>query len=335
MEIIPTPKTFSVKVISGTIIYIIDFGLKEDDLDIIIKNEDSISSIYKISFKKDDFHQLNKFFRQFDSVLEIFDFITNIPRLEEKIKIMNEENFVKLKFMLPSISAIKNIIEIELIAPKIKLKENDLILKLCEKVEKIDILEKKLNLLYKFVLIDFENFKKKNNIESNMVNDLDFVTISIGIKEKLKKSIKSAKLLYRASRDGNHTQFHSKCDGIENTVTFVKAKNGRRFGGFANKPFRSNDEWIKISDSNAFVFSLDFNECYYYYNYEGFALYGSKYYGPIWGYGHDLCLDADCFNNYKSITKQSSYNYNGRNNALSGEIYFKPEDYETYELILE
>ena len=338
MEIIPiTPsntKNFSVKVNSGTILYIIDFILKADHLEIIIKNEDSIASIFKISFKKDEFHQLNKFL-QFDSVLEIFDFITNIPRLEEKIKITNKENFAELKSMIPSVSTIKNVIEIELIAPKIKLKENDLILKLCEKVEKIDILEKKLNLLYKFLLIDFENFKKKNNIESNIVNDLDFFTISIGIKKKLKKSIKSAQLLYRASRDGNHTQFHSKCDGKENTVTFVKAKNGRRFGGFANKPLSSNCEWIGIMDPNAFVFSLDFNECYYYYNSEGFALYGSKYYGPNWGYGHDLSFDPDCFNNYKSITRQSSYNYNGRNNALSGEVYFQPEDYETNELILE
>ena len=145
MEIIPiTPsntKNFSVKVNSGTILYIIDFILKADHLEIIIKNEDSIASIFKISFKKDEFHQLNKFL-QFDSVLEIFDFITNIPRLEEKIKITNKENFAELKSMIPSVSTIKNVIEIELIAPKIKLKENDLILKLCEKVEKIEFWKK-------------------------------------------------------------------------------------------------------------------------------------------------------------------------------------------------
>ena len=79
--------------------------------------------------------------------------------------------------------------------------------------------------------MDIENFKKNNNIESDIINDLDFFTISIGIKRNLKKTIKSAKLLYRATRDGDHTQFHSKCDGKENTVTFIKAKNGRRFGG--------------------------------------------------------------------------------------------------------
>ena len=151
----------------------------------------------------------------------------------------------------------------------------------------------------------------------------------------MKKTIKKINLLYRASRDGDHKQFHSRCDGKENTITFVKSKNGRRFGGFANKPFQSNDGCIKIVDPNAFVFSLDLNECYYYNtNSEGFALYGSCNHGPIWGYGHDLYLNGDCLNNSKSTTLQSSFNYNRRNDALSGGKYFQAEDYETYELIL-
>ena len=61
------------------------------------------------------------------------------------------------------------------------------------------------------------------------------------LKKTLDKTIKEARLLYRASRDGDSTQFHSKCDGKENTVTFVLSKNGRRFGGFSNKGFHSNN----------------------------------------------------------------------------------------------
>ena len=327
-------KSVSFKINSDNKYFVLDFSIVSDHFDIIINNELSISSSYKLSFEAESFHKINKFFKQFDTVLEIFDFITNIESLEEKINIKIEDKFAKLKFILPSISKIKDNIEIEIMLPEVQLKENDLILKLCEKIEKIDILEKRLNLLFKYFSIDFDNFKANNNIESNIVNDLDFFTISVGIKTKLKKGIKSAKLLYRASRDGNQAQFHSKCDGKENTVTFVKAKNGRRFGGFANKPFISNDEWIKINDCNAFVFSLDFNECYYYNN-TPFALYGSYYYGPIWGYGHDLYLDGDCLNNQISQTRQSSFNYNGRVNALSGGTNFQVEDYETYELILE
>ena len=328
------PKNHSFKITSDDKIFIIDFSIVSDNLEISIKNELVLSLFYKISFKVEDFHKLNKYFRQFDTVLEIFDFIINIEKFEEKIKIKIEDKIANLKIIIPSVSKIKQNIEIVLMIPEIKLKENELILKLCEKVEKIDILEKKINLLYKYLALDFDNFKIKNNIESNIINDLDFFTVSIGIKKNLKKTIKSAKLLYRASRDGNQTQFHSKCDSKENTVTFVKGKNGRRFGGFANKPFRSDDQWIKINDDKAFVFSLDFNECYFYNN-KPYALYGSFYYGPIWGYGHDLYLHGDCLNNRESTTKQSSYNYNGRINALSGDTNFQAEDYETYELILD
>ena len=321
-------KKASFKINSDDKLCILDFLMVSDNFEIILENKSSLSSSYKISFKIEDFYKLNKFFRQFDTVLEIFEFIINIEKFEEIVNIKIEDKFAKLKLIIPSISKIKQNMEIEMVIPEIKLKESELILKLCEKVEKIDILEKKINLIFKFLQLDFENCFKKNNIKSNIIiNDLDFFTVSIGIKEKLKKIIKSANLLYRASRDGDHTQFHSKCDGKINTITFVKAKNGRRFGGFANKPFQSNDEWIKIDDPNAFVFSLDFNECYYYNN-KPFSMYGAFNHGPIWGFGHDLHITY-------GRTVQSSFNYNGRSNALSGGIDFQVEDYETYELILE
>ena len=49
--------------------------------------------------------------------------------------------------------------------------------------------------------------------ESKIITLEDFIVVSKGIKEKLKKTIKDIKLLYRASRDGDTNQFHSKCDG--------------------------------------------------------------------------------------------------------------------------
>ena len=153
-----------------------------------------------------------------------------------------------------------------------------------------------------------------------------------GIKEKLNKTIKEVKLLYRSSQHGDATQFHSKCDGKQNTVTFAKAKNGRKFGGFANQAFHSSNSWI--SDPNAFVFSLDFKECYYYNN-DGYMIYGSSSYGPLWGNGHDLYFASGCMSNTTSQTNQKSFDYKSRVNALSGSTNFQVEDYETYELILE
>ena len=162
-------------------------------------------------------------------------------------------------------------------------------------------------------------------------NKKDFILPLTAIKKKLNKNIKEVKLLYRASRDGDANQFHSKCDGIENTVTFVKSKNGRKFGGFANKAFHSSNIWI--SDPNCFVFSLFHKECYYYNN--GYMIYGCSSYGPLWGSGHDLYMASGCLNNTTSQTYQSSFDYKGKSNALSGSSNFQAEDYETYQLILE
>ena len=178
-----------------------------------------------------------------------------------------------------------------------------------------------------------KNLKHLSNVaESKIVTLEDFQTVQIGIKEKLNKTIKGVKLLYRASRDGDSNQFHSKCDGIENTVTFVKSTNGRKFGGFVNKSFNSKNGWI--SDPNCFVFSLLHKECYYYNN-NGYMIYGSSSYGPIWGGGYDLFLSNGCLNKQNASTHQNSFDYKGKSNALSGSTSFQAEDYETYQLILE
>ena len=66
-------------------------------------------------------------------------------------------------------------------------------------------------------------------------------------------------------------------------------------------------------------------------------IYGSSSYGPLWGCGsgHDLYMASGCLNNTTSTTKQSSFDYKGKSNALSGGTNFQAEDYETYQLILE
>ena len=47
-------------------------------------------------------------------------------------------------------------------------------------------------------------------------------------------------LKYRASRDGFRSiDFHSKCDGIANTLTVIKAKTSNIFGGFTEQKWNS------------------------------------------------------------------------------------------------
>lgn len=67
--------------------------------------------------------------------------------------------------------------------------------------------------------------------------------------------LKSWSLVYRASRDGfGAKDFHNKCDGVTKTLTVIKATSGNIFGGFTEKSWRSQIEYVQ--DPKAFIFSL-------------------------------------------------------------------------------
>ena len=66
--------------------FTIKLSIVSNKLEIFISNDSSLSLSYKLSFSIDDFHKLNKFFKQFDSVEEILFFIIGIEKLEERIK---------------------------------------------------------------------------------------------------------------------------------------------------------------------------------------------------------------------------------------------------------
>ena len=323
--------------------YNVKFYQSFGKLEITIKNDYLLSYSYKVSLQIEDLHKLNKYFRQFDTIEEILEDLNDIEKLEEKIDITSEGKFAKLIIAISS-NGKKKKANIEIILPNVEAKENDLIISLCEKVEKIGVLEKKINyLLYALgkTETDFELYENLKSIVTKNIKDIkseiitqdDFITVSFGIKKTMNKTIKKARLLYRASSDGDNSMiFHSKCDGIPNTVTFVKSQNGRKFGGFANQSFNTTNNWI--NDLNSFVFSLDFRECYCEKKNKKILL-GNSSYGPIWGNGYDLSLYSGCLTNTSSTTEQSSFDYRGRNYSLSGVEEFKVEDYETYELILE
>ena len=141
-----TNKSFSLKIInSDKNLYTLKLSVVSNKLEIYLVNDDflSLSLSYFASFQIEDLNKLNKFFRQFDSVEEVFDYIVDLDQLNEKITIITEDKFVKLKILIPTASKTKNNYEIEIMIPGIEVKESDLIIKLCQKVEKITILEKK------------------------------------------------------------------------------------------------------------------------------------------------------------------------------------------------
>ncbi len=139
--------------------------------------------------------------------------------------------------------------------------------------------------------------------------------------------IKKAKLelIYKATEDGDSANaFWEKCENVGNTVTFVKSKLGKRFGGVRSVIFNKNKNDYQ-DDLKAFVFSLTY-KCKFKqkegYN-KRYAVYDNSSRLPTWGGGHDLGLYTNCF------TSNSSYT-----NLNHTYVYVNQEQGDTYQTVL-
>ncbi len=130
-------------------------------------------------------------------------------------------------------------------------------------------------------------------------------------------------LKYRASRDGFSAQnFHTKCDGLSNTLTIIKTTNGNIFGAFAEEAWTNGTNVFSLK---SFIISLINKENksfkaminlanphpqgyggYYYY-----ALNCVSLNGPSFGYDN-IHHSADIFIASNSNANQSSSSYFGR-----------------------
>ncbi len=113
---------------------------------------------------------------------------------------------------------------------------------------------------------------------------------------------KKWELQYRATRDGFTCQnFHSRCDGIANTLTIIKSEHGNIFGGFVEKTWNSRDEFV--TDAKAFVFSLvnKENKPFKVMCTDNCAIRCFSSRGPIFGI-HDICIASDSNLNRESYS---------------------------------
>ena len=80
--------------------------------------------------------------------------------------------------------------------------------------------------------------------------------------EKRNQKIRSSKLIYRATRDGDTIDnFFSKCNQVQNIILLIKSNNNSIFGGFTKIGFIKTSV-ATFKDDEAFVFSLDKNKIY-------------------------------------------------------------------------
>lgn len=152
----------------------------------------------------------------------------------------------------------------------------------------------------------------------------------------------AATKVYQASLNGFYaSNFHSKVDGINGTLTVIKSGNGNIFGGFTMLNWGSPSGYYY--DKSAYIFSLTNMK-----NYSCIinqtvtgrnSLYISNIVGPTFGDGYEInTIDISGLTNKSSSVFRSVYqpplnftfNSQESNSFLAGSINFQTIEIEVY-----
>ena len=303
----------------------------------------------------EEFHNLNRFFKQYSSIDELFTLL--FETLEDnEIIISKAEKRIKLSIMVEARGKTE---EVSFFLKPEKANTDNITMNLCDKVREledqlkekektIEELKEELEAI-KTELKEERSENAKNQkdmmdmihlvrrgiaIGSQIIKYNEFNFIESAIKKTLGKKVKFYNLIYRGSRNGFRAEdFHEKCDGKKNTIVVVQARNGRRFGGFTEAKWDKSNGYK--SSSTGFLFSLDNKEVYYNKKNE-YDIYCYSNKGPTFGGGHDLFIDDNCNKDNESFDNSNhSYDTYGKKYALAGTKYFYVEEYEVYQLDFE
>lgn len=318
---------FKTKFKNNENILLFTLEIKNNKLIMEITDTDAIGNgLYKNEWSKEDLDKISRCFKSVDNINEIFENIKSLV-INKKTNYEFDENSEVLKFNLDAINISKKEI-ITLVLKKGEMSDKDIINQLCQKVK---ILNLKVNQ-------NSENNAKTKilkKLNSNIIlNEDEFCMINDQIEEKCKKKISGWVKIFTASEDGDTAEsFHSKCDGIENTVVLVKTKKYKRFGGFTKNKWNHNNGGYS-NDSKAFLFSLTsmdiFNR-----NDNGCEQQGNKGYGPWFGTGPDFQIANQCFT-INSVHNKKCYIY-PQNIAfpLAESNNFLVKEYEVFKIEFE
>ncbi len=150
-------------------------------------------------------------------------------------------------------------------------------------------------------------------------------------------------LLYRASRDGYRGyDFHTRCNGVNDTLTIVKSQRGNIFGGFTSKAWHA-EGFIPgqyFFDPQAFLFTLvnPYNTPgKHRINYRNpHAIYDERVYGPTFG-AHDLHISDNCNSNTNSHVHDAGSYYStslgNKNIVYESTTHFTCVEVEVYATI--
>ncbi len=134
-----------------------------------------------------------------------------------------------------------------------------------------------------------KHYSQQTCLDSSLIlNEDERLSLSQMVK------VSDGNLVYRASRDGfTASAFHSRCNGIADTVTILKTNSNYFFGGYTTAKWVSSTNSM-ISDSSAFLFSLRRNGTSNNHKLPIIkaekAIYGGSGYGPVFGGGNDILI---------------------------------------------
>ncbi len=279
--------------------YLLELGTNNNKirLKLNITNE-LVPYVYENNYKLEELVKISKIFKLCDNIIEVVSYLNE--NIENKIVILKEENsdLISLSFKMILPNKKEEIFQLDLkrklLNAQISLEnlykivsdiQNENKTKNIENEElknEINSLKKQLDekdkIIYElkesFNKFEEENQKQLKSISDNLIelnNPNDFLynysgismineAIKLKIPEKKEKKIEW-KLIYQASLDGqNWKNCHQKCNKIEDTISLIITKFGRKFGVFKHISTNGDGPWQ--IDNNAFIFSIDNKKIY-------------------------------------------------------------------------
>ena len=268
-----------------------------EDNSILIEAKNN-KSLYEGNYTLNELMMLSKAFRFCDNTNEALNIISKIFESNNKSSIKkgntNDYLLLYLKINLPS--GEEQVIELKLNKKEGDNSSNE---ELLQKIKKLE--EENKNLKEQIIKLKNENNRKDKIIESltknqpnaninynnlngggeednnngeeideNEINtdiiqtheELDFVENRLKQINYFQNKNLKYQLLYKGTKNGDKSlYFHTKVDGIRNTLTLVKTKKGMRFGGFTSENWNQVGGFGKC-DIRAFCFSFNLKKIY-------------------------------------------------------------------------
>ncbi len=315
----------------------ITIAVRNSFLSLLIK-EGTIN--YVGQYDLNDLKKIDKYFRMYDKIEDAYkELITSLN--ENQYNIKTKENnlilsieieynhkknsipFILQKNAMNKDELIKSLytMSIDFIRENNGLKED-----INNLNTKIDRLEEKIDIILNYI---GKNFVEKILEKSKIVENKEQISLLKSWLPFPDKDNLQCKLIYDARRDGDKVSiFHSLCDNKPATLTIILTSDDKKIGGFLLKPFGGNKGLI--SDSNAFLFSLNYNEQYPSLN-KGKNYDDQKDKGPIFG-SYCINIEDNFMSNNKNYYHPYTCRYDFGNRNSNTEFYFKVIDLEVYQI---